>query len=144
MSGIDLKAKGTIFVLGLVIIIAGFSIFIHSEYMYENPNPLFYPEEVTITKESSWDGFFGWVDNMIYKDNYAFIGGGLDDVGLLVVSVPLFSIPLIVDEYYFPVGNESFATDLAVAEQDNHVYMATAGQGLNVLYFDNITETISM
>ena len=40
---------------------------------------------------------------MIYKDNYAFIGGGLDDVGLLVVSVPLFSIPLIV------IGNSSLS-----------------------------------
>lgn len=101
-----------------------------------------YPEDASLSKLSNWDGLYGSTNCMVYKDNYAFIGGS-PDVGLIVASVPFFSIPTVVTDFQFPAGNNTYINDIAILTNDNYVFLATTNEGIVVFYFDNITETLS-
>lgn len=130
-----------IFVL-LAFLISGFVVLINTNNIEIKDKSDFHPEDASLSKLSNWDGLYGSTNCMVYKDNYAFIGGS-PDVGLIVASVPFFSIPTVVIDYQFPVGNNTYIHDIAVSANDNYVFLATTNEGVVVLYFDNITETLT-
>ena len=125
-----------------VFLFSSFFIIIKSNKKGENQLSELNPEDASLNKLSNWDGLYGSTDCMVYKDNYAFIGGS-PDVGLIVASVPFFSIPTVVTDFQFPVGNNTYIGDIAVSANDNYVFLSTNNEGVVVLYFDNITETLT-
>ncbi|NHJ50013.1 MAG: hypothetical protein FK733_19630 [Asgard group archaeon] len=141
MSG-STKYKIIMGLISLLLLGSGFFVLLKADNIQITEEINYHTEDANLTQLSHWDGLYGATTCMVYKDNYAFIGG-MWEVGVIVVSVPFFSIPTPVANYQFPEGEETVINDIAISADDNYLFLATDSEGLVVLHFDNVTETIS-